>query len=137
MKLNPYLHFNGNCHEAFKFYEKALGGKIVMLQTYGDSPAAAQSPPGWKDKVVHARIEIGGMLIMGSDAPPDRQAKAQGFSLSLRFDTPAQAEQAFQALSDKGVVGAALQESFFAERFGMLTDRFGMPWMVLCEKKQG
>ncbi|HXL99817.1 MAG TPA: VOC family protein [Rhizomicrobium sp.] len=137
MKLNTYLHFPGNCHEAFKFYEKALGGKIVTLQTYGDSPAAAQSPAGWKDKIIHARIEVGDTLIMGSDAPPDRQAKAQGFSLSLRFDTAAQAERAFQALSDKGVVGAALQESFFAERFGMVTDRFGTPWMVLCEKKQG
>ena len=83
MKLNTYLHYNGNCEEAFKFYEKAVDGKIVMKQTYGDSPAAGQSPDGVKDRIIHARIQIGDTVVMGSDAPPDHFAPPQGFSMSL------------------------------------------------------
>ena len=134
MKLNTYLHFNGNCEEAFKFYEKVLGGKIVMSQSYGDSPAGAQSPDAMKKKIIHARIQIGDTLVMGSDSPPDRFSPPAGFSMSLSMPTVEEAEKRFAALGEGGQVHMPLMESFFAHRFGMLADKFGIPWMVICEK---
>jgi len=134
MSLNTYLHYNGNCAEAFKFYEKAVGGKIVMSSTYGDSPAGAQTPDAMKSRIIHARIQIGDTIVMGSDAPPERFSPPQGFSMSLSVATPAEAEQRFAALGEGGQVHMPLSESFFAQRFGMLVDRFGIPWMVICEK---
>lgn len=136
MQLNAYLHFNGNCEEAFKFYEQATGGKIEMTSTFGESPMAAQMP-AMKDKIVHARISIGDTVLMGSDAPPERFEKPRGFSLSLGARTNADAERIFQALSAGGQVHMPMTESFFAARFGMLVDRFGIPWMVICEKTAG
>lgn len=133
MQLDTYLHFNGNCDEAFKFYEKVLGAKIEMRSTYGESPAGAQSP-AMKDKIIHARIRIGDTLVMGSDTPPERSSRPQGFSMSLRTPDAASADKLFAALGDGGQVHAPIVETFFAHRFGMLADKFGVPWMVLCEK---
>ncbi|HVZ92741.1 MAG TPA: VOC family protein [Rhizomicrobium sp.] len=133
MKINAYLTFNGQCEEAFKFYERALGAKIEMKSTFGETPMAGQMP-AMKDKIVHARIRIGDQIVMGSDAPPDRFAKPQGFSLSLAAASASEAERLFEALAAGGEVRMPLAQSFFAERFGMLVDRFGVPWMVVCEK---
>jgi PhnB protein len=133
MQLNAYLHFNGNCDEAFKFYEQALGGKIEMRSTFGESPMAGQMP-AMKDKVVHARIRIGDQVLMGSDSPPERFSPPQGFSMSLGAKTPEEAEKIFAALSTGGQVHMPMSESFFAHRFGMLVDKFGIPWMVVCQK---
>lgn len=134
MELNTYLHFNGNCGEALKFYEQNLGGQIVMRQTFGDSPAGAQTPPAMKDKIIHARIKIGDTILMASDTPPERFSKPQGFSLSLSAKTPDEADKIFAALSVGGQVHMPIAESFFAHRFGMLVDKFGVPWMVICQK---
>lgn len=134
MELNTYLHFSGNCDEAFKFYERTLGGKIEMRSTYGDSPAGPQSPPAMKDKIIHARIRIGDTVLMGSDTPPDRSSSPQGFSLTLSLKTPEEAERVFKAMSAGGQVHMPMAESFFAHRFGMLADKFGVPWMVICQK---
>jgi PhnB protein len=90
MKLNCYLAFPGQCAEAFHFYEKALGGKL-MIQSWGDSPMAGQAPEGWKDKVMHARLQIGDQVLMGSDAPPDHQKTPQGFSVSVQVTDTADA----------------------------------------------
>jgi PhnB protein len=136
MQLNTYLHFNGNCEEAFAYYEKALGGKIEMKSTYGDSPAGAQTPESMKGWIIHARIRIGDQILMGSDAPPERYQKPQGFSLSLGARTNAEAERVFQALSAGGQIQMPLAQSFFAERFGMLVDKFGVAWMIVCEKSE-
>jgi PhnB protein len=133
VQTNTYLHFNGNCEEALKFYETATGGKIVMLTTHEGSPAQAQTPPDWLKKILHARIQIGGTVIMASDAPPGRYSKPQGFSISLDADSPTDAERIFKALSEGGTVGVPMGETFFAKRFGMLADRFDVPWMVICE----
>jgi PhnB protein len=133
MQLNAYLHFNGNCEEAFRFYEQATGGKIEMKSTFGDTPMAAQMP-AMKDKIVHVRIRIGDTILMGSDTPPDRFEKPQGFAMSLAAKTNAEAERLFQALGAGGQVHMPMAPSFFAERFGMLVDKFGIPWMVICEK---
>jgi PhnB protein len=91
------------------------------------------APAGWHNKIIHARIAIGETIVMGSDAPPDRYDAPKGISLSLGLDTPADAERAFQALSEGGTVRMPLAQSFFASRFGIVTDRFGIPWMVICE----
>ena len=133
MKVNAYLNFNGSCEEAFKFYEKALGAKIEVMSTFAGSPAAAMVPGDWKNKIVHARVTIGDTLVMGSDSPPGRYNEPKGISLSLGLATPAEAERAFQALAEKGTITMPLAQSFFASRFGMVTDRFGIPWMVICE----
>ncbi len=84
MQLNPYLTFNGDCEQAFKFYAEVLGGKIEMMRDHADSPMADQVPAEWREKIIHARMTIGGKMLMGSDAPPDRYEKAQGFSVSQR-----------------------------------------------------
>ena len=138
MKWNPYLTFGGNCAEAFKYYERVLGGKIVAMITHADMPAdaQAQTPPGWKNMIMHARLVAGDNVLMGSDAPPDRLEKPQGFSVAIQTDDPKEAERIFAALADNGTVRMKLQQTFWAIRFGMLVDKFGIPWMVNCEQKQ-
>jgi len=132
MHVNTYLHFKGNCAEAFAFYEAAAGGKVVMSQTFGDSPMEA--PAGMKDKIVHARIRIGDTIVMGSDAPAERYTPPQGFALALGVDSVEAAETCFARLSEGGQVQMPLAESFFAHRFGMLVDKFGIGWMISFEK---
>ena len=90
-------------------------------------------PPNWESKILHARITIGETLVMGPDAPPDRYNRPQGFHCRLGLNTPAEAERAFHALAEKGTITMPLAQSFFASRFGIVTDRFGIPWMVICE----
>ena len=136
MQLNPYLFFNGNCADAFKFYEKCLGGKIVTMMTHEGTPAAEQVPANWREKIIHARMTVGDQVLMGSDAPPDRYAPMKGFGVSFAVDSPADAERIFKALSEKGAVGMPMQQTFFAVRFGMVVDQFGTPWMVTCEAGQ-
>ncbi|MGD0190635.1 MAG: VOC family protein [Rhizomicrobium sp.] len=133
MNINAYVNFNGNCEEALKFYEKVLGAKIEMLSTFEGSPAAAMAPANWQTKIVHARFRIGDTVVMASDGPPGRYDQPKGISLSLGVDTPADAERVFGGLAEKGTITMPLAQSFFASRFGMVTDRFGIPWMVVCE----
>ena len=135
MQANIYLMFKGNCEEAFNYYAKVTGGTVEMMMRHKGSPAEAHTPPEWLDKIMHARLKIGDTVIMASDAPPGRQSKETGgFRVSLGVDTPAEAERIFNALADGGATGMAMAETFFAVRFGMVTDRFGTPWMVICEK---
>ena len=137
MQINPYLHsFNGRCEEAFKFYEQCLGGKIVALYTFGDSPMACDTPTEMQNKIMHARLVVGSNVIMGSDSPPEYFEKPQGFSVNLSVETPVEAERIFEALAEKGTIRHPLAETFWAVRFGMLVDQFGIPWMVNCEKTQ-
>jgi len=133
MQLNPYLHFAGNCREAFGFYHKSLGGEIKMMSTYADTPMAAEMSPDWQDKIVHARLITDGAVLMGSDSPPERFAKPQGFTVSIDVADPAEADRIFAALSEGGEVSMPIGKTFWAERFGMFTDKFGVPWMVNCE----
>ncbi|MGE0257636.1 MAG: VOC family protein [Alphaproteobacteria bacterium] len=134
MQLNPYLTFDGQCETAFRFYEQGLGGKIVAMMTYADTPMAEQTPPEMRGRIVHARLVVGDTVLMGSDAPSGRYEKMQGFSVALNIDEPERAERVFAALSAGGAVAMPIQETFWARRFGMLTDRFGTPWMINCEK---
>lgn len=134
MQINPYLSFNGKCAEAFTFYAQVLGGENVMMMTYGESPMAAQTAPEDKDRIMHARLKAGDMVLMGADAPPQFYQPAQGMVVSVSVDAPAEADRIFKALSENGTVKMPIQETFWAQRFGMLIDRFGTPWMVNCEK---
>jgi PhnB protein len=134
MQLNAYLMFKGQCEEAFRFYEKCLGGKIPFAMTYGESPMAEKTAPDWQKKIMHTRLLVGDQVLMGSDAPPDRFDQPQGFSVSIGVDDPHEAERIFKALAEKGNVKMPIQETFWAQRFGMLVDQFGTPWMINCEK---
>ena len=134
MTLNPYLLFNGECAAAFKFYEKCFGGKIEMSMTYGEIPAGEPAAENTRNLIAHVRMVIDGMVLMGGDAPPERYQKPAGFSVSLNVDRASEAERIFAALADGGSIGMPLQSTFWAERFGMVTDRFGSPWMVSFAK---
>ncbi|MGH7842907.1 MAG: VOC family protein [Candidatus Binataceae bacterium] len=134
MQVSAYLGFKGECEAAFKFYERCFGGKIEMMMTFGDSPMAEQMPPASRNHIAHARMRVGETLLMGSDAPPDRYQEPKGLWVSLGVDTPTDAERIFRALAEKGAVQMPLEKTFFAERFGMVTDRFGIAWMVNCER---
>ena len=133
MELNPYLGFDGRCEAAFKFYEKALGGKIVAMMTYGETPMKDQSPADFHSKIAHARLTVGDKVLMGSDATPDHYQPTKGMTVMLGVDEPAEAERVFKALSENGTVQMPIAETFWARRFGMLVDQFGIPWMVNCE----
>ncbi len=133
MNINTYLAFNGNCGEAFKFYEKCLGGKAEMMK-YGDSPMAEQASPETRDRIMHAKIQVGDQVLMGADAPPNMFSGNEGFSVALTVKDPAEAERIFNALSEGGKVRMPLGKTFWSAAFGVLIDRFGIPWMVNCEQ---
>jgi PhnB protein len=134
MHFNPYLLFDGNCEEAFNFYAKLFDGKIEIMLPHEGTPAASQVPPEWQKKVLHARMTIGNSVLMASDAPPSRSQKPQGFSINISINDVAKAERIFAALAENAVaVTMPIAETFWAKRFGMLTDRFGIPWMINCE----
>ena len=131
-QLSTYLHFGGNCEEAFKYYQKILGGDITMMLPYQGTPAEGEVPGDWKGKIIHANLQLGDKQILGCDSPPQYFSQPQGFSMTLFVDTPAEVDRIFNGLADGGRVRMPLDKTFFAERFGMLTDRFGIPWMVGC-----
>jgi PhnB protein len=136
MKLSPHisLAFNGQCETAFRFYEQCLNGTIAFMLTWGNSPMAAEAPAGSDAKIFHATLKIGDTVIMGSDVPPDRYEQPKGFSLVLPMDDSVAAERVFQALAEDGRIEMPLHETFWARRFGVLVDRFGIPWVINCEK---
>lgn len=133
MQMQPYVSFKGDCDEAFTFYEQCLGAQTGAIFRYGGSPHESLVPAGWSDKVMHGSITIGGQVLMGSDVTPDRYEQPKGFSLSLQMSSTADAERIFQELSRGGTVLMPLEETFWAARFGMVIDRFGIPWLVNCE----
>ena len=133
MKLNVYLSFAGNCKEALMFYQSVLGGEIASIMTYGESPED-MGPADWKDKVMYGSLQVAGMDLMASDVDPDRFVTPQGYHISIMVDDVEEAERVFGALSEGGTTVTPLEETFWAARFGMLTDRFGISWMVNCNK---
>ena len=133
MRMNPYLLFNGRCEEAFQFYAQCLGGKIEAMMPFAGTPAEQEVPAEWRKKIIHASLTVGDQVLMASDAPPGRYEEPRGFSVSLNVKNPAEAERIFQALAENGKVQMPLQQTFWAARFGMVVDRFGIPWMVNCE----
>lgn len=133
---NPYLFFDGNCEEAFNFYATLFGGKINAMMPHEGTPAEGGVPAHWKKKIIHACMSIGSTMLMASDAPPEHSQKPQGFYVHVGVDSAVEAERIYAAL-EKGAqkINMALAETFWAERFGMLVDRVGTPWMINFPKK--
>ncbi len=134
MKIAPYLGFDGQCAEAFHFYERTLHGKIDMMMTYGESPMADQTPTAQRARIMHAHMKIGDQSLMGGDAPSHMHQKPAGFCVSIHVDEEAEAERIFRELGEGGQINTPMSETFWARRFGMLVDRFGTPWIVNCPK---
>ena len=134
MKLYTYLNYGGNCEQAFRFYEKHLGGKITMMMTHGQMPNPAEVPANWKNAILHARMHIGETELMGADIPPDRFQPMRSAYLSLILGSTEEAERVYALLSDGGEIFMPIQQTFFAFRFAMLRDHFGTSWMLLHER---
>lgn len=131
-----HLHFKGNCSEAFKFYAETFGGRIDFSMTYGEAPGADQAPPAMRNQIIHARLNLGAQHLYGCDSPTERYQTPEGFNVLATVDTPADADRIFGALARGGTVTMPIAETFWAHRFGMVTDRFGTPWMVNCAKPE-
>lgn len=138
-ELNPYLSFDGTCKQAMKFYEQVLGAKLEALITYGEMPQGDQPvPPSHAGRVMHAYLVGPGFTLMAGDAPPGaKYAGIQGVMLTLTYPTAAEGKRVFNALADGGAVTMPLQETFWAEAFGMVSDKFGVPWGVNGGMKRG
>jgi len=134
MHIEPYLFFEGRCEEAAAFYRDVLGAEVTLLLRYQDSPdpiPPGMIPPGAEDKVMHMSLRIGDSTVLASDGNCTGQANFQGITLSLNLPDTAEAERVFAALSDGGQVRMPLGRTFFATSFGMVTDRFGVAWMII------
>lgn len=133
MHVQPYLFFDGRCDEAIEFYKKTLGAKVEMLMRFKDSPDPSQCTPGTEDKVMHAQVRVGETLVLVSDGRAQGKPKFEGFALSIYASNEAEAERLFAALGQGGQVQMPMAKTFFSPRFGMLSDRFGVMWMVLVK----
>jgi PhnB protein len=137
MKLSFHLSFNGRCEEAFRFYENKLGGKVLGMLTYGNSPMAGQVSEQWRGKIVHATMTVGDAVLAGADVSPEKYQQPRGFSVLLSVDNPADAELMFDVLAENGAVGMPLQKTFWSPAFGVLVDQFGIPWEISCLASPG
>ncbi|MEA2762759.1 MAG: PhnB protein [Gemmatimonadaceae bacterium] len=131
MKLYAQLNFGGNCEEAFRFYEKHLGGKIVMMMNQSQAPGA---PKGAGKAIIHARMEIGDTILIGNDVPADKFQKMRSVYFYLSLDSTAEAERVHKLLAEGGEIFMPLEETFYATRFSMLRDRFGVSWSIIHER---
>jgi PhnB protein len=132
VKLYTHLNFGGNCEEAFRFYEKHLGGKIAMMMRQGDMPNGPQGDP---KAVSHARIELGDTVLIGNDVPSAHFQKMRSVYLYLAMDSAEEVERVYGLLTEGGEVYMPLEKTFFASRFGMLRDRFGVSWTLLHQEQ--
>ena len=133
MQMHPYVSFNGDCEAAFAFYERSLGGQLGPLFRYAGSPMAGVETVDWSNKVMHASITIGNQLLQGADVPPGQYEPPKGFSLSLQMKSTDEAERIFRDLAERGRVVLPLEQTFWADRFGIVVDQFGVPWLINCE----
>ena len=128
MRLDAYVNYRGSCEEAFRFYERHLGGRITGIVRHGEQPGAV-TDPAWKEKILHARIEIGGTVLMGADIPNSEPMRSAYLALTL--DREEDAERVYALLSNGGEIFMKMEKTPFANRFAMLRDRFGTSWMLL------
>jgi PhnB protein len=134
MKLNTYVNYNGNCREAFQFYEELLGGKITSMSTFNDMPDKSNiTGKNWEEKILHAQIEIGNGILMGADIPNAEPMRSAYLTLSI--PDADEVERIYSLLSNEGQIFMKMQNTFFASRFAMLRDKFGTSWMLLCENQ--
>jgi PhnB protein len=132
MQFIPHLNFNGQCEAAFKLYEQCLGGKIEGVRTYAGTPAEEQVPADWRNKIIHATMTIGDQTLMGCDVPPSHYHAPAGFSVAIQLNDTIAGERIFKALAENGRATMPFQKTFWSPGFGMLVDRFGIPWMINC-----
>jgi PhnB protein len=130
MRMNAYLSFRGDCEAAFTFYADCLGGTVGELYRYGGTSFMEQAPSGWEDKIMHGSLTVGDQVFMGADVTPDKYEKPAGFSLSLHIDGASEAERVFHLLAKDGRIVMPLEKTFWAARFGVLVDRFGLQWII-------
>ena len=131
--IQPYLFFNGVCEQAVEFYKKALGAEVQMMMRYKESPEPpppGMVPPGFENKIMHASLKIGQTIVMASDGCSTEKPKFEGFSLSVAVSTEAEVDRLFNALAEGGKIGMPLMKTFWSPRFGMVTDKFGVGWMI-------
>ncbi len=131
MRLDTYLNYPGTCEAAFRFYEQHLGGKITLLTRHDEQPNQSGVPADWKKAVLHARIEFGPSVLMGADIPSAEPMRSA--YLTLRLDSAKETERVYALLAEGGQIFMKLEQTFFANRFAMLRDRFGTSWMLLHE----
>lgn len=136
MKLHTYLNYGGNCEQAFRFYERHLGGKILTMTTRAERSDLGEVPPDWKNSILYARMQIGETELMAADVPPERFQPMRSAYLSLTVDSVGEAERLYSLLADGGQIFMPMEETFFAYRFAMLRDKFGTSWMILNPKPQ-
>ena len=132
MIVQPYLFFEGRCEEALEFYKKAIGAEVTAMMRNSDSPDQSDTPPGMENKVLHCNFSVGETQLMASDGMCNGSPKFAGVSLSISVTEASEAERLFAGLSEGGQVQLAMHKTFFAERFGMAADKFGVPWMVIA-----
>jgi PhnB protein len=133
VQVTTYLSFKGDCEAAFSFYAQCLGGEVGALFRYGGSPLEGNVPAGWSDKIMHGTLTVAGHVLMGGDVAPVRYEEPKGFSLSIQITSTAEAERIFRELARDGRIVMPLEQTFWAARFGMVVDRFGIPWLINCE----
>jgi PhnB protein len=132
MKANINLSFNGNCAQAIRFYERSLPGKIAFMLTWGESPLAKDAPPEWRTKICHSTLVVGDTTFHGVDVLPGTYEPPRGFSIVLGIDDLAESDRLFRLLGEGGQIRVPQQETFWAQRYSMVVDRFGIPWEINC-----
>jgi PhnB protein len=133
MQMTTYLTFRGQCEEALEYYQENLGGRIGPVFRYRGTPLAEQVAADWQDRVMHGSLSIGDQVLMVADVAPERYDEPKGISLSLQMKDTSEAERVFEALAKGGRVVMPLEKTFWAARFGMVVDRFGIPWLINCD----
>jgi PhnB protein len=135
MKLVPYLNFYGQCEEAMNFYKDVLGGEVLGIHRFGDSPMSVDE--NMKSKIMHMGIKFGDNILYASDGMESKPVEGNRYTLSINIDSPSEAEKVFSKLSEGGNITMPIQATFWAERFGMFKDKYGVTWMINCEKPRG
>jgi PhnB protein len=133
MQMSTYVNFKGECEAAFTFYERCLDGQLGAIFRYAGTSLADQVPADWQDKVMHGSVTVGGQVLMGADIAPEKYEVPKGFLLSLQMQSTTDAERFFHCLAEDGTVVMPLEKTFWAERFGVVVDRFGVRWLINCD----
>lgn len=133
MQVNPYLSFQGDCEAAFDLYARCLGGRLGPIFLYGGTPLASNVSSDWANKVMHASVTLGEQILQGADVLPEQYEAPKGFSLSVQTESTDDAERVFRELGEGGKIVLPLEKTFWSPLFGMVVDRYGIPWMINCE----
>lgn len=136
MQVSVHLSFNGDCRQAMERYCELMDGEIVSMTEFGNTPAGGEVPDEWQNKIVHATMSLGGVVVAAADIPPERYQPSQGFNMFVELEEPGEANRVFDALAEAGEVQMPMQETFWAKRFGVVVDRFGIPWEVNCSRDE-